>query len=183
MVLLMVVPWPRVTAPGLETVKLGALMDKGNVVVEVCFPDVPVTVTSVVPRVAELLETSDKEVFPFAGFGEMYAVTPFGKPETERLTNPLKPYSWVIEIGTLVAAPCPIATLPGLETTKVGAKMPRGKDAVAESLPDVPVIVTLLSPIGAVLVAESVSSVCPLAGFGEMDAVTPTGRPDTASFA
>ena len=59
------------TLPGPEIVKLGALMDKGNVVVEVCFPDVPVTVTSVVPRAAELLETSDKEDFPFAGFGAM----------------------------------------------------------------------------------------------------------------
>jgi hypothetical protein len=61
--------------------------------------------------------------------------------------------------------------------------MPRGKDAAAESLPDVPVIVTLLWPTGTVLAAESVSSVCPLAGFGEMDAVTPCGRPVTARFA
>jgi hypothetical protein len=69
MVLLLVVPWPTMTAPGLETVKLGALMDKGNVAVEVCFPDVPVMVTSVVPKAAELLETSDKEASPFVGFG------------------------------------------------------------------------------------------------------------------
>src|SRR5579859_3559137 len=69
--LLTVVPWPRVTLPGLEIVKLGALMDNGNVVVEICFPDVPVMVTSVVPRAAEPLETSDKEEFPFVGFGEM----------------------------------------------------------------------------------------------------------------
>jgi hypothetical protein len=69
--LLTVVPWPRVTLPGLEIVKLGALMDKRNVAVEVCFPDVPVMVTSVEPRAVELLETSDKEVLPFVGFGEM----------------------------------------------------------------------------------------------------------------
>jgi hypothetical protein len=61
--------------------------------------------------------------------------------------------------------------------------MPSGKDVLTESLPDVPVMVIVLSPTGTVLAAESVSSVWPLAGFGEMDAVTPCGRPDTASFA
>jgi hypothetical protein len=87
----------------------------------------------------------------------------------------------VTEIGTLVASVCPIAIAPGPETTKVGVKMPSVKDVLAESFPDVPVIVTLLSPNGAVLAAESVSWVCPLAGFGEIEAVTPTGRPDTPS--
>jgi hypothetical protein len=61
--------------------------------------------------------------------------------------------------------------------------MSRAKDALAVTLPDVPVIVALLSPNAAVLAAESVSSACPLVGFGEMDAVTPCGRPDTARFA
>lgn len=64
------VPWPRVRAPGLVTVKLGALTAREKVVVEVCFPDVPVTVTSVVPGAAALLETSDTEVFPVVGFGK-----------------------------------------------------------------------------------------------------------------
>ncbi len=61
--------------------------------------------------------------------------------------------------------------------------MPSGKVVLAESLPDVPLMVIVLTPTGAVLAAESVSSVCPLAGFGEMDAVTPCGRPDTERFA
>jgi len=55
-------------------VKLGALIDNGNVAVEVCLPvpdpDVPVKVTTAVPTAAELLETSDKEEFPFVGLGE-----------------------------------------------------------------------------------------------------------------
>lgn len=75
-----------------------------------------------------------------------------------------------------------MATLPGLETVKVGVNIPRMKEAVAESFPDVPVIVTLLWPTGTVLAADSVSCARPLAGFGEMDAVTPWGRPDTASW-
>lgn len=59
--------------------------------------------------------------------------------------------------------------------------MPRGKDTVEDSLPDVPVMVTLLWPTGTVLAAESVSVVSPFVGFGETDAVTPCGRPETAS--
>lgn len=57
------------------------------------------------PGAARLLETSDNEEFPFVGFGEIEAVTPFGKPEIARLTNPLKPYSCVIVIGTMVVTP------------------------------------------------------------------------------
>ncbi len=57
--------------PGPEIEKLGAWMVKGNVAVEVCVPEVPVMVSSVVPGAAVLLATSDKEEFPLlVGFGE-----------------------------------------------------------------------------------------------------------------
>lgn len=69
--LLMLAPCPRTRLPGLAIVNAGALMDRGNVVVEVCFPDVPVMVTLVTPGTAELLETSDKEELVFVGFGEI----------------------------------------------------------------------------------------------------------------
>ncbi len=66
------VPWPRVRFPGLEIEKLGAWMVKGNVAVEVCVPDVPLMVNSVVPGAAVLPATSDNEELPLlVGFGEI----------------------------------------------------------------------------------------------------------------
>jgi len=49
---------------------------------------------------------------------------------------------------------------------------------VAVWLPDFPVIVTLYCPRAAELLAISVSTLDPVVGFGEKDAVTPLGRPD-----
>jgi len=61
-------------------------------VVAVRLPDVPVMVTVVVPRLAELLAVTVSVLIPVAGFGEKDAVTPVGSPETERLTLPVNPY-------------------------------------------------------------------------------------------
>lgn len=63
------------------------------------FPDVAVTVTDLMPTAAELLAVN-VNVLPTqenpgeieTGLGDREAVTPLGKPETERLTLPLKPY-------------------------------------------------------------------------------------------
>lgn len=74
-------------------VKLAVAIDRGNVAVDVSFPDVPVIVTLVVPRGAELVAVKVRTEFPVVGFGEMLAVTPLGKPETDRLTTPTKPYA------------------------------------------------------------------------------------------
>jgi hypothetical protein len=53
---------------------------------------------------------------------------------------------------------------------------------VSVRAPDVPVMVTVVSPVAAALLAVSVSTLEPVAGFGEKDAVTPLGRPDAARF-
>jgi hypothetical protein len=73
---------------------------RGNEVVEESFPDVAVTVTALMPVAAELAAVSVNVMFApeevaesVAGFGDMEAVTPLGKPETENATLPLKP-SW-----------------------------------------------------------------------------------------
>lgn len=58
-------------------------------------PEVPVTVSAEVPRVAVLLAVSVSVVFPVVGLGEKDAVTPAGKPLTARLTLPLNPYCGV----------------------------------------------------------------------------------------
>ena len=73
-------------------VKLAVAIVSGNVAVDVSFPDVPVIVTLVVPRGTELAAVKVRTAFPVVGFGEIMALTPLGRPETDRLTTPTKPY-------------------------------------------------------------------------------------------
>lgn len=61
-------------------------------VLDVCEPDVPVTVMVYWPSVAELLAVSVSVLVPVVGLGEKLPVTPLGSPETERFTLPVKPY-------------------------------------------------------------------------------------------
>ena len=49
-------------------------------------------------------------------------------------------------------------------------------------LPDVPVIVTVLVPVAAVLLAENVTVLLLVVGFVPKLAVTPLGRPDAAKL-
>jgi hypothetical protein len=53
-------------------------------------PEDPVMVTLTVPVVAALLAVSVTVLVAVAGFGLKDAVTPLGKPETDRLTLPVK---------------------------------------------------------------------------------------------
>jgi hypothetical protein len=62
------------------------------VLLATCVPEVPVIVTVYCPRAAELLAARVRVVFPVVGFGANNAVTPLGRPETERLTLPVNPY-------------------------------------------------------------------------------------------
>jgi len=57
--------------------------------------------------------------------------------------------------------------------------MPRVTVVVAVCEPEVPVTVRVYWPVGAVLLAVSVSVVLDVVGLGEKDAVTPLGRPAT----
>jgi hypothetical protein len=63
---------------------------------------------------------------------------------------------------------------------KLGATIPKVKVVLAVWEPEVPVIVTTYCPRLAVLLAVSVSVLCPVVGFGLHDAVTPLGRPEAA---
>jgi hypothetical protein len=51
---------------------------------------------------------------------------------------------------------------------------------VAVRFPDVPVRVKGYCPIAVELLAISVKVLLPVVGFGEKDAVTPLGKPETA---
>jgi hypothetical protein len=48
--------------------------------------------------------------------------------------------------------------------------------------PEVPVIVTVAVPVVAVALAEKVTVLVAVVGFGANDAVTPPGRPDADKF-
>ena len=60
--------------------------------VSVTLPDVPVMVKLYCPMAVELLTVSVSTLLPVVGFGENDAVTPLGRPETERFTLPENPY-------------------------------------------------------------------------------------------
>ena len=59
-------------------------------------PEVPVMVRVLDPTGVELLVVSVRLVEPVVGFGFQSAVTPVGKPLTEKVAFPLKPYSGVM---------------------------------------------------------------------------------------
>lgn len=67
-------------------------MIRARPVVAVRPPDVPVIVRGVFPGMAELLTVSVSVLFVVVGFDEKEAVTPAGRPETERFTLPVNPY-------------------------------------------------------------------------------------------
>jgi hypothetical protein len=140
----------------------------------------PVIVRLYCPTAAELLAVSVSVLLPVVGFGEKDAVTPLGRPETERVMLPVNPF-WEFTLTYVVPeAPWPMLRLFA-ESVKVGAEIvnPRVVDAVW--LPEVPVMVTLYCPTAAELLAVSVSVLFPVMGFGEKDAVTPLGRPEAES--
>jgi hypothetical protein len=145
-------------------------------------PDVPVTVTVAVPSVAVPLAVSVRVLDVVAGLALSDAVTPVGRPETDKLTLPPKPF-WAATLIRL-APPVPWAMLRLLGDTErlnVGTAVTvTERDVVWVKLPDVPVMVTVAVPALAVLLAVSVrmQDVVAVAGFGLNAAVTPLGSPD-----
>ena len=75
--------------------------------------DVPVTVTVTVPVAAVPLAVSVNVLVLAVLFGLKDAVTPFGNPEADKLTLPLKPYCGVTVMALVPAAPCMIVRLLG----------------------------------------------------------------------
>jgi hypothetical protein len=75
------------------------------VVVLVRLPKVPVTVTVLCPIGAELLAVNVIVLIPVVGLGVKDAVTPVGRPDTERLTLPVNPYSGLTEILDVLVVP------------------------------------------------------------------------------
>jgi hypothetical protein len=109
---------PPITLAGLsvsdETVgRGGGVTVRVMVVVCVKVPDVPVTVAVTVPTVAELLAASVIVLVVVAGLGLNNAVTPLGRPEADKLTLPLKPFSGVTVTVSVPPLPCVMLKLVG----------------------------------------------------------------------
>jgi hypothetical protein len=177
-----VVPWPIFRFPQFVSVKAGANMLRLTVVVTVSLPEVPVMVSALVPVAAELLAVKVRMLLLVVGFGFQRAVTPFGSPETERVTLPVNPYSGVTVTEVEPDIPWPRFILDGAESVKVGAYTPSVSVVVAIRLPEVPVIVSVLVPTSALLLDVRVSVLARVVGLGEKLAVTPLGKPDTEKF-
>ena len=89
-----------------ERTKFPAIVTVREIVVElVSLPEVPVSVSVAVPVLAVLLALSVNTLDVVAGFGLNDAVTPFGRPETAKLTFPLKPFNWLTLIVLVAGAP------------------------------------------------------------------------------
>jgi hypothetical protein len=147
-------------------------------------PDVPVMNTATVPSAAAPLAVSVSVLEVVVLPGLNVAVTPLGRPEAERLTLLLKPFSGVTE---MVLVPfVPWATLRLLGEAE-SAKSPVGFTvritvALLLRLPEVPVMVTVKGPVAAVPVADRVKRLEVVAGFVSKLALTPFGRPDAVKF-
>jgi len=143
-------------------------------------PDVPVTVSVVVPVGATLLAISVRVLEAVAGFGLNKAVTPPGRPETDKLTLLLNPFCGVMLMVLATLAPCGIPKLPvDVETVNFGpAFTVRETVLLWVKPPAVPVIVTVAVPVAAALLAIRVRVLEAVAGLGLNDAVTPLGRPE-----
>lgn len=145
-------------------------------------PDVPVMVIVLVPVVAVLLAVKVRTLVDVVGLVPNVAVTPLGRAEFDRVTDPVNPLLGVTVMVLLPLVPCLTVKLVGdAESEKFGAAgavTVRLIVVVCVKLPDVPVIVTLDVPVVAVLLALKVTTLLEVVGLVPNVAVTPAGRPD-----
>lgn len=150
------------------------------VVVLVRLPDVPVIVTVAVPVVAVLLAVSVSALVLVVLPGLNEAVIPDGKPEADKVTLPLKPFTGFTVMVLVPAEPCVTVRLFGdAEIVKFGGRFAVSESVVVlDRLLDVPTIVTVAVPVEAVLLAVNVRVLVLVVLAGLNDAVTPAGNPD-----
>lgn len=186
MVLVPAAPWGTVKAAGAAaSVKVGpAFTVKLNVTEVDHVPEVPVTVTVVVPVAAAdvALNVAMLLVAVVAGLNE--TVTPLGRPAAASVALPLKPFLGVTVMVLVAVAPC---TTFSVEAEVVTEKLAAGARVnvtatVVFRLPDVPVMVTVLVPTAALALATTLNVLAVAVAAGLNDAVTPLGRPETARF-
>jgi hypothetical protein len=155
------------------------------VVVAVTDPEVPVMVTVLAPAVAVLPAVSVSTLLPVVGLVANAAVTPLGSPEAARVTLPVNPPLSVTVIVSVAVEPWvtdnELAEGASVKLPVAAAVTVRAMVVVAGgNAPEVPVMVTVEFPAGAVALAVRVSTLDPVAGLVLKEAVTPLGRPDAA---
>lgn len=172
---------PRATIKGLgDAVKLkvpNAFTVSESVVVAVRLSCVPVIVIVNVPSVAVGLSVRVSRAFVTAGFGLNEAVTPLGKPETDRFT---KPGCGLMTIWLVPLLPCVMLSEFGEAISVKPGFTLRLIVVVCVRLPEVPVIVMVLVATLAVAATVKVIVLVDVAGFGLNAAVTPVGNPEAA---
>ena len=154
-------------------------------VVALSAPDTPVMVTmALVAGCAESLAVSVSMLLPVVGLVIQDAVTPSGRPDvTARFTLPVNPATSFTMIVSVLEDPTYICTEADEEVRlKPGALTCKARDAVAVMDPEAPVMVNMYDPRRAELLAVTVRTLLPVAGFEPKDAVTPLGRPETERF-
>jgi hypothetical protein len=96
---------------------------RAMVVCLVKLPDVPVTDTVAVPMAAVPLAVSVNTLVLAVLLGLKDAVTPVGRPDADKLTLPVKPFSGLMVIVLVPLVPCVIALLLGeADSEKFGPK-------------------------------------------------------------
>jgi hypothetical protein len=117
------------------------------VVVCVSEPEVPVIVSVLVPGAALAATFSKRLLNDVAGFVPKEAVTPFGRPESERLTGLLNPFCAYMSTYAVLVEPWPTVAYE-LERENDGATTESRSVVVCDSEPDVPVTVSVYCPSG-----------------------------------
>ena len=167
------------------------------VVLCVIAPEVLVTVMVEVPTAADaptVIKRFELAELPAAGVtaaGENDAVTPTGRPDTDRFAAELKPYRLDTLVTVLPLEACrtlrfedPVLTLkscPGVTVSSRNVLCVIAPEVLVRGIVEVP------STADAPAVSTRFEDAEPSAGgvieAGENDAVTPAGKPDTARFA
>ena len=161
---------------------------KAMVVLWTSEPEVPVTVTVAVPRVAveEAVSVRTEVPVPFAGgvtgLVANDAVTPLGRPVALSVVAELKLF-WLVMVRVLVPWPPRFTVREAGASLMVkfgvaGAFTVRATVVVDARLPEVPVMVTVAFPRVAVLLAVRVSVLVVVVLVGLNAAVTPLGSPE-----
>ena len=158
----------------------GAVTVRVIMVVAVVEPEVPVIVIVDVPNVAVLLAVNVNTLVVVVGFVPYATVTPLGNPAVARVTLPVNPPKSVTVIVSVAVLPWVMDRVDAEgASVKLGlAVMVTVMEVVADSLPEVPVIVTVDVPNVAVLLAVKVSTLVVAVGLVPKATVTPLGKPD-----
>src|SRR5215831_8665633 len=162
--------------PGFDRGRIESVM----VVVLVSVPALPVMVTVNVPMLAAPLALNVTVLVLLVLAGLNDAVTPPGSPEADKLTLPLKPFFGVTVIVLAPLAARRTFTLLGDADSVNVPTLFTISETVVELVkrPAVPVMVTLVVPTRAPVLAVSVKALVFPVLVGLKDAVTPLGRPE-----